>query len=281
MATINCKGQLIDLKTSRVMGIINVTPDSFYDGGATLNIEDIVEQAGTMLSEGATFLDVGGYSTRPGAAEVSITEEMERVLPAIRAILDSFPKAIISVDTFRSEVARVSVEAGAAMINDVSGGQADPQMLPTIAELQVPFVMMHSRGNPRNMQTMTQYEQITRDLLYYFSEHLAKARSLGINDLIVDPGFGFAKTLEQNYELLSQLELLQSLKTPVLVGLSRKSMIYKLLDSSPAEALNGTTALHTVSLIKGADILRVHDVREAVECVKLVEQMNLPENGIF
>lgn len=279
--TINCKGHLVDLKTPKVMGIINVTPDSFYDGGATLDIDQILNQAHKMLEEGASFLDVGGHSTRPGAAEVSTTQELERVLPAIRAILHHIPHALISVDTFKSEVARVCIEAGAAMINDVSGGQSDEKMLETVAQLQVPYVMMHSRGNPGNMQSMTDYEQITRDLLFYFSQQIDKARKLGINDLIVDPGFGFAKTLEQNYELLGQLDLLQSLKLPVLVGLSRKSMIYKLLEGSPDSALNGSTVLHTIALTKGANILRVHDVKEAAECIRLVKQLNLTENGFF
>ncbi|PQB03789.1 dihydropteroate synthase [Aureitalea marina] len=279
--TINCKGQLIDLQTPKVMGIINVTPDSFYDGGTTLDIDSILHQARTMLEEGATFLDVGGYSSRPGADDVPPTEELERVLPAIRAILNNIPEALISVDTFRAEVARVCVEAGAAMINDISGGQADPLMLQTVAELQIPYVMMHSRGNPRNMQSLTQYQQVTRDVLFFFSKQIAEARQLGINDIIADPGFGFAKTLEQNYELLSELELFNSLKVPVLVGLSRKSMINKVIGTSPEGALNGSTVLHTICLMKGANILRVHDVKEAVECIKLTARINMRENGIF
>jgi dihydropteroate synthase len=263
------------------MGIINVTPDSFYDGGVTIDLDAIVEQGGKMLEAGASFLDVGGYSTRPGATDISPTEEIERVLPAIRALLSNFPEALISVDTFRAEVARVCIEAGAAMINDISGGQMDAEMLPTVADLQVPYVMMHSRGNPRTMQSLTDYDQVTRDVTRFFAERLLAARELGINDIIIDPGFGFAKTLEQNYTLLEEMEQLQLLEVPIAVGVSRKSMIYKLLGGTPADALNGTTVLQTIALLKGADILRVHDVAEARECITLVGQLKSYDQEIL
>ena len=281
LKSINCKGELIDLSVPRIMGIINVTPDSFYDGGVTIDLDSIVEQGGRMLEAGASFLDVGGYSTRPGATDISPTEEIERVLPAIRALLSNFPDALISVDTFRAEVARVCIEAGAAMINDISGGQMDPEMLPTVSDLQVPYVMMHSRGNPRTMQSLTDYDQVTRDVTRFFAERLLAARELGINDIIIDPGFGFAKTLEQNYTLLEEMEQLHLLEVPIAVGVSRKSMIYKLLGSTPAEALNGTTVLQTIALLKGADILRVHDVAEARECITLVSQLKSYDQEIL
>ena len=281
MKSINCKGELIDLTVPRIMGIINVTPDSFYDGGVTIDLDAITKQGGRMLEAGASFLDVGGYSTRPGATDISPTEEVERVLPAIRALLSNFSDALISVDTFRAEVARVCIEAGAAMINDISGGQMDPEMLPTVADLQVPYVLMHSRGNPRTMQSLTDYDQVTRDVTRFFAERLLAARELGINDIIIDPGFGFAKTLEQNYTLLDGMEQLQLLEAPISVGLSRKSMIYKLLGSTPAEALNGTTVLQTIALLKGADILRVHDVAEARECITLVGQLKSYDQEIL
>ncbi|GGD99692.1 dihydropteroate synthase [Planktosalinus lacus] len=271
--TINCKGTLIDLSTPKVMGILNVTPDSFYDGGVLQNEKDILGQAEKMLNEGATFLDIGGYSSRPDAKDISTTEEISRVIPAIEIVLKNFPEALISIDTFRSEVAKKAIESGAAMINDIAAGMLDEAMLPTVAELQVPYVMMHMRGTPKTMQSLTQYEHVTLEVLRYFAERMAAARALGINDIIADPGFGFAKTREQNFELLNQLELFKNLEIPVLIGLSRKSMIYKTLGVKPQEALNGTTALNSIALLKGAHILRVHDVKEAVECVELVSKL--------
>lgn len=271
--TINCKGTLIDLSTPKVMGIINITPDSFYDGGVLNNERDILGQAEKMLNEGASFLDIGGYSSRPDAQEISVNEELKRVIPAVELILKHFPKALISVDTFRSEVAQESVKAGAAMINDISAGHLDELMLPTIAALQVPYVMMHMRGTPQTMKNLTDYEDVTLDVLHYFSERIAAARTLSINDIIADPGFGFAKTRKHNFELLNQLELFKNLEIPLLVGLSRKSLIYKTLNVKPQEALNGTTALNSIALIKGANILRVHDVKEAMEAVKLINEM--------
>jgi len=268
--TINCKGSLIDLSVPKVMGIINVTPDSFYDGGKTFGLAAILKQAENMLSEGATFLDIGGYSSRPAATDVSEAEELQRVLPAIDAILKEFPKAHISIDSFRSKVAKASVEAGAAMVNDISGGTLDSKMIAAVSTLKVPFIMMHMQGTPQTMTQLTNYENVTRDVLKYFSEKIAEARAAGINDIIADPGFGFAKTREQSFELLGNLELFRQLDVPYLVGISRKSMIYKTLETSAENALNGTTALHSIALLKGASILRVHDVKEAVECIKLL-----------
>jgi len=268
--TINCRGRLVDLAKPRVMGILNITPDSFYDGGRLASTDAMLEKAGQMLNEGADFLDIGGYSTRPGAADISVGEECDRVLPVLEAIHAAFPEAILSIDTFRAEVARHAVDAGAAIVNDVSAGQLDPNMLETVAALQVPYIMMHMRGTPQTMSTLTDYEDIVRDILYYFSERIAAARAFGINDIILDPGFGFAKTIDQNFELLRRLEELQVAGLPILCGLSRKSTIYKTLGISADEALNGTTILNTIALQKGASILRVHDVKEAREAVRLV-----------
>lgn len=270
MNTINCKGTLVDLSTPKVMGILNTTPDSFYDGGVLKNENEILGQVEKMLNEGATFLDIGGYSSRPGAKDISISEELNRVIPAIEHVLKNFPETSISIDTFRSEVAKKAIESGAAIINDISAGKLDENMLNTVAQLQVPYIMMHLRGTPQTMQTLSSYENVTLDVLHYFSERIAAARLAGINDIIADPGFGFAKTVEQNFELLSKLELFKNLEIPILVGLSRKSMIYKTLGITPQEALNGTTALNSIALLKGVNILRVHDVKEAMECVRLV-----------
>ena len=269
LMTINCKGRLIDLNTPKVMGILNVTPDSFLDGGRYTDDRAVLRQAEMMLSDGADFIDIGGYSSRPGASEVTETDEIRRVVPAVAAIVKAFPNAIISVDTFRSGVARAAVESGAAIINDISAGNLDANMMETVAALQVPYIMMHMRGNPATMQTLTDYEDIVKEMVLYFAEKATEARRFGINDVLVDPGFGFAKTLEQNYEVLRRLDDFSILELPLLVGVSRKSMVYKPLGTSAAEALNGTTALHMIALSKGAKILRVHDVREAVEAVKL------------
>lgn len=272
--TINCKGNLIDLRTPKVMGILNITPDSFYEGSRKNSPEAILNLAEKMLEQGATFLDIGGYSSRPGANEISVSEEKKRVIPTIELILKAFPDALISVDTFRSEVATESIEAGAAMVNDISAGNLDEKMMPVIAQYQVPYIMMHMRGTPKTMKDLNQYEDVTGDLLYYFSEKINAARDLGINDLIIDPGFGFSKNIAQNFEVLSKLELFQNLGSPVLAGLSRKSSIYKTLGCTPEEALNGTTVLNTIALTKGANILRVHDVKEAMETVKLLSQLH-------
>lgn len=273
MQTLNCLDNLIDLSVPKVMGIINVTPDSFYDGGKTFSEKEILKQAEKMLSEGATFLDVGGYSTRPGAEDISDTEEIRRVLEAIESILKRFPEALISIDTFRSEVAKKAVEAGAAIVNDVSGGILDAEMYKTVAKLKVPYILMHMRGTPKTMVKLTDYKNVTIDVLKDLAEKIVLARAEGINDIIADPGFGFAKTREQSFELLNNLQLFQNLKVPILAGVSRKSMIYKTLETSAENALNGTTSLNTIALLKGASILRVHDVKEAVECVKLFENL--------
>ena len=272
--TINCKGNLIDLSTPKVMGIINVTPDSFYDGGHYKNASTIISQVKTMTEQGATFIDVGGYSSRPDADDVSIDEELKRVIPIIEMISNEFPDTLISVDTFRSQVAQQAIKAGACMINDISAGHLDEQMLKTVANLKVPYIMMHMRGHPKTMQQLTHYEDLVKDILLYFSERIEKARALGIVDLIIDPGFGFAKTLEQNYELLNKFELLKTTNSPILAGLSRKSMIYKTLNRSSKDALNGTSILNTIALQKGANILRVHDVKEAIECITLTQQLH-------
>ena len=272
--TINCKGNLIDLSTPKIMGILNVTPDSFYDGGNYEDTMAIMSQVKTMTTEGATFIDIGGYSSRPDADDVSVDEELKRVIPIIKMITKECPDTLISIDTFRSQVAEYAIEAGACMVNDISAGHLDENMLKTVAKLKVPYIMMHMRGNPKTMKSLTNYEDLVNDILFYFSERIAKARALGIVDLIIDPGFGFAKTLEQNYELLNKFELLKMTDLPVLAGLSRKSMIYKTLNSTSEDALNGTSVLNTIALQKGAHILRVHDVKEALECITITRQLH-------
>ena len=273
MKTINCKGKLIDLLTPKVMGIINLTPDSFYDGGKLGSEKEIIYQAEKMLEEGATFLDLGGYSSRPGANFVSEADELNRVLPAVKILIKEFPNVNLSIDTFRSKIAKTCIENGACMINDISAGLLDPQMLEVIANYQVPLVMMHMRGTPETMMLNTNYENLTNDILYFFSERIAKARALGINDIIVDPGFGFSKKLDQNFELFNDLALFSFLNTPILIGISRKSMIQKTLNISATESLNGTTALHAIALQKGVSILRVHDVKEAFETISLLQNL--------
>jgi dihydropteroate synthase len=272
--TINCKGQLIDLSTPKVMGILNVTPNSFFDGGKYNQESDILLRVEKMLSAGAAFIDIGAYSSKPSAEFVSEQEEISRMVPVVNLILKHFPEALLSIDTFRSEVAKASIENGAAIINDIAAGNLDDKMLETIAKYNVPYIMMHMRGTPQTMQTLTHYDDIVKEMLFYFSERIAAARELGINDLIIDPGFGFAKTLEQNYEVLKKMELFEMLELPLLVGISRKSMIYKELGTSADEALNGTTVINTIALTKGAKIIRVHDVKEAVECVHLFNKIN-------
>ena len=272
MTQINCKGALISFDIPKVMGILNITPDSFYSQSRTTPTE-VLCKAEQMLQEGATFLDIGGYSSRSNAQEVSQKEELQRVVPVVEALVKHFPEIRISVDTFRAEVARQSLEAGACIINDISAGQIDPAIWEVAAHYQVPYIAMHMRGTPQTMQTYTEYDKLTKDILYYFSEVKDKARQLKINDLIVDPGFGFSKTLAQNYELMQQLALFKALECPILVGISRKSMIYKLLDTTAEDALNGTTVLNTFALLHGADILRVHDVKKAMECVKIVREL--------
>lgn len=272
--TINCKGQLIDLSVPKVMGILNITPDSFYDGGTHKNEKDTLNHVKKMLHEGATFIDVGAYSSRPNADYVNEDVELKRVVPIVELIIKAFPETLISIDTFRSEVAKQCINAGAAIVNDISAGKLDDNMLQTIADLKVPYIMMHMRGTPQNMQEHTQYNNLVKEVLLYFSERIAAAKALGIIDMIVDPGFGFAKTLEQNYELLNTFELFKMTDKPLLAGLSRKSMIYKTLETSAQEALNGTSVLNTIAIQKGASILRVHDVKEAMECIKLTRLLD-------
>lgn len=255
------------------MGILNVTPNSFYDGGKHKEINPIIHQVDKMLSEGADFIDIGAYSSKPSAEFVSEEEEIKRLVPIVKSLVETFPNIILSVDTFRANVAKASVENGVAMVNDIAAGLLDDKMLETVAELKVPYIMMHMRGNPQTMQSLTDYNDIVKEMIFYFSERIQKARSFGISDIVIDPGFGFAKTLEQNYEVLHKMELFKILELPILVGVSRKSMIYKVLENSPQEALNGTSVLNTIALQKGAKILRVHDVKEAVECIKLVSKL--------
>ena len=273
--TINCKGILVDLSTPKVMGILNVTPNSFYDGGKYKNDSEILSQVEKMLTDGASFIDIGAYSSKPNAEFVSVQEEILRIVPVVDLILKHFPETMLSIDTFRSEVAKATIESGAAIINDIAAGMLDDKMLEVIGKYNVPYIMMHMRGNPQTMQTMTTYEDIVKEMLFYFSERVSEARTFGINDLILDPGFGFAKTIEQNYEVFQKMELFKMLELPLLVGISRKSMIYKTLDITIEDALNGTTVLNTLALTKGANIIRVHDVKEAVECVTLFNKINL------
>jgi dihydropteroate synthase len=272
--TINCLGKLIDLSVPKVMGILNVTPNSFYDGGKYSDAKSMLFQVEKMLSEGATFIDIGAYSSKPSAEFVSEEEEITRLLPIIDLVLKNYPDTLISVDTFRANVAKVAIENGACIINDIAAGSLDKKMMQTVAKLQVPYIMMHMKGNPQTMQSLAQYENVVKEMLFYFSEKVSQARSFGINDLIIDPGFGFAKTVEQNFEVMNNLELFQMLELPLLVGVSRKSMIYKTLETSAEQALNGTSVLNTIALQKGTNILRVHDVKEAMECVKLQDSLN-------
>jgi dihydropteroate synthase len=274
MSTINCQGTLVDLSTPKVMGILNVTPDSFFDGGKYKDVSSICAQVKKMLDEGATFIDIGAYSSRPGAKHISENEEVERIVPIIELLVKEFPGILISVDTFRSAVAKTSIEKGAAIINDISGGNADENMFQTVAELQVPYIIMHMQGTPQNMQDNPQYDNITLEIIKEFSEKSFQLKKLGLNDFIFDVGFGFGKTLEHNYELLSKLELFQNLDAPILTGVSRKSMFYKPLNTTPNEALNATTVAHTIAVQKGSQILRVHDVKEAMETIKILNLLN-------
>ena len=277
--TLNCKGNLIDLSTPKVMGILNITPDSFYDGGIHNDKAAILSQTEKMLKEGATFIDVGAYSSRPGAVHISEEEELERIVPIVNLLLKEFPTVLLSIDTFRGKVADTCLNMGAALINDISAGSLDNNMLQIVAAHKVPYIMMHIKGSPKNMQQQTDYKNLLKEILLYFSEKVMVARDVGINDIIIDPGFGFAKTTDQNFELLKDLALFETLGLTVLIGLSRKSMIYKTLNIDAYNALNGTTALHIYGLIHGANILRVHDVKEAVECIKLSEKLKVKNRG--
>ena len=274
--TLNCRGRLLDLTQPAVMGILNITPDSFFSG-SRVSLAQAVDTVQQMLDDGASFIDIGGYSTRPGAATVSPTEEADRVLPIIETLSSTFPDALISIDTFRASVARQAVTSGAAIINDVSGGTLDSAMFTTVAELSqskaVPYILMHLRGTPQTMQSLATYQNVVTEVIDELAVRLAELRSLGAKDIILDPGFGFAKTPVQNFELLHHLTAFRVFEEPVLVGLSRKTTIWKTLNIKPEEALNGTTVLNTVALLNGASILRVHDVREAVEAIKLTQQL--------
>ena len=269
-STLNCHGKILSLASPVVMGILNVTPDSFYDGGRYNNLDAILAQAEKMLAEGATILDVGGYSSRPGAEDIPVTEELTRVIPIIEAIRKLFPGTFISIDTFRAEVAKAAVLAGASIINDISGGSLDGAMFATAGELKVPYILMHMRGTPQTMTKLTSYDNLVLELVTYFEQKIAQLREAGVVDIIIDPGFGFAKTVEQNFELLRNLHDFRLFELPVLVGLSRKSMTYKTLGVEATEALAGTISLNTLALLQGANILRVHDVKEALQTIKLV-----------
>lgn len=271
--SLNIKGRLIDLSTPKVMGILNITPDSFYNNSRTKTIDEALIKAAQFLNEGATFIDVGGYSSRPGAQDISINEETDRLVPVVESLVKAFPEAIISIDTFRAKVAQETIEAGAHIINDIAAGDMDEQMFETVAKLQVPYIMMHMQGTPQNMQQNPTYNNVLLEVIDYLAKKVAALKVLHIHDVIIDPGFGFGKTIEHNYELLRQMEAFKIFKLPVLVGFSRKGMIYKTLGTTAAEALNGTSVLNTIALQKGAGILRVHDVKEAVECVRLVEKL--------
>jgi dihydropteroate synthase len=277
---INVGGKLLDLSVPRVMGIINVTPDSFYKGSRATEEKEILMSARKMIDEGADILDIGGYSSRPGAAEVSSEVERSRVLMAIRIIRKEIPEAILSIDTFRSEIASEAVNIlGVHMINDISGGEADVRMFDTVRELNVPYVMMHMKGNPATMQENPAYDDVVSDILKWFSIRIVKLQATGVKDIIIDPGFGFGKTIKHNFELLQRLGDFSVAGLPVMVGLSRKSMIWKTLSITPDEALNGTSVLNVVALMNGADILRVHDVREAVQTVRLILQIRDREDN--
>lgn len=269
MYSINCRGRLLTMDEPLVMGIINATPDSFYEGHLHAGMEEIVSLAGNMLAAGAAILDVGGLSTRPGSRPVSIEEETGRVVPVIRSILEKYPDAVISVDTYNSAVAMASVEAGASIVNDISAGNLDKNMLPTVARLQTPYICMHMKGTPETMQQQPDYDDVVKEVLDFFITKTDACTRLGIKDIIIDPGFGFGKSIPHNFQLLKKMELFSILNRPLLAGLSRKSSIYKTLGTSAAEALNGTTVLNTIALMHGASILRVHDVKEAKEAVTL------------
>lgn len=279
MFTLNCRGKLLVIEKPLVMGIINVTPDSFFAGSRAQRMDEILRKADTMLTEGADIIDIGGQSTRPGSENPGADEEMRRVLPAIETITNKNPQAIISVDTYQSAVAKEAVAAGASMVNDISGGHLDAGMLATVAALKVPYICMHMKGTPQNMQDNAVYESVSRDVLDFFIERIHACKDAGIVDVIADPGFGFSKTINHNFQLLKNLSIFKMLERPVLVGISRKSTIYKTLGIDVKDALNGSTVLHTLALLNGANILRVHDVREAREAVALFQKYNEAEPG--
>ncbi len=268
--TLNCGGGILDLSLPKVMGILNVTPDSFYDGGQYLTEKEIIERVQQILSEGGSIIDIGACSTRPGASDIPANEEAARLLPVVKLVKKEFPQSIISVDTYRATIAEQAVDAGAVMVNDISGGSFDPMMFKTVGRIRVPYICMHIQGTPKNMQEKPDYKDLVNEVVDYFSNKINEMKSNGINDIIIDPGFGFGKLVEHNYQLLNSLADLKIFEYSVLAGISRKSMINKVLNTSPDKALNGTTVLNTIALKNGASILRVHDVKEAVEVVQLV-----------
>jgi len=271
---INCKGKLIDISSPKVMGVLNLTPDSFYDGNKFNNEKKILNQVEKMLNDGATFIDIGAYSSRPGATHISEDEEKSRIIGIVELLAAEFPDSNLSIDTFRSTIADECLNAGASIINDITASEYDSNILEIAYKHNAPYVMMHMNGMPNNMMKQNKYNNLIKDILYYFSKKIEAVRTAKVNDIIIDPGFGFSKNIDQNYGLLKNLDLLKSLELPILVGLSRKSMIYKLLKTTPELALNGTTSLNTIALLNGATILRVHDVKEAMECIKITNQFN-------
>jgi dihydropteroate synthase len=271
---INCKGKLIDISSPKVMGVLNLTPDSFYDGNKFDNEKKILNQVEKMLNDGATFIDIGAYSSRPGATHISEDQEKSRIIGTVELLITEFPDANLSIDTFRSSIADECLNAGASIINDITASEYDSEILKIAHKHNAPYVMMHMKGMPQDMMKQNKYDNLIKDIIYYFSKKIEAARTAKVNDIIIDPGFGFSKNIDQNYDLLKNLGLLKSIHLPILVGLSRKSMIYKLLKTTPELALNGTTSLNTIALLNGAKILRVHDVKEAMECIKITNQFN-------
>ena len=271
--TLNCYGTLVDLSSPKILGVLNLTPDSFYDGGKHHSIPAALKQCEKMILEGADFIDLGAYSSRPGADEVSPTEEINRLLPVLIALRKAFPTTLFSIDTFRASVAKAALEEGAHMINDISAGNLDPEMISTVGEYPVPYIAMHMQGKPKDMQNNPSYEDVFQEIMRFFSQKIKACNAAGIKDIILDPGFGFGKSVEHNYQLLHRFEYFQVFGVPVLAGVSRKSMIYRVLNITAAEALNGSTVLHTVAIQKKAQLIRVHDVKAAKECVRLLEQL--------
>ena len=272
--SLNVGGKILDLSAPKVMGILNITPDSFFEGSRTQSEKEILTQAEKMLTEGADILDLGAYSSRPGATDISVEEESQRLIPAVKLIVKHFPEAVISVDTFRASIAKKAIESGAHIINDISGGNLDQEMFKTVGKLGVPYILMHMKGTPQTMKDLTDYVDLCSEIKLYFSEKIAQLKQVGVKDIVLDLGFGFAKNIPQNFELLKQLADFRTLGFPILAGLSRKSMIYKTLDIDANEALNGTTVLNTIALLNGASILRVHDVKEAREAILLINKIN-------
>ncbi|MES2651860.1 MAG: dihydropteroate synthase [Bacteroidota bacterium] len=272
--TLNSKGNVIDLSSPVVMAILNLTPDSFYSKSRVAGVNEVLQRTADFLKAGAKFIDLGAYSSRPGAVHISEEEELKRLIPVVEAITKEFPEALLSIDTFRAKVAETAINVGAHLINDISAGSLDDAMFDTVAKLNVPYSIMHMKGNPQTMQENPVYENVTTEVVNYFSDKITRLKQMGVNDIIIDPGFGFAKTIEHNYELLQKMEVLNSFELPILVGFSRKSMITKVLQNKASDALNGTSILNTIALTKGASILRVHDVKEAVECITLVNRVN-------